>query len=78
MRLRAESGTRSSGEDSAVKPTTAEASEALLAMSPIGDVVAVGVVADDLQRLVSIEPLSFQGHDDQALELRKGEGRSFF
>jgi len=47
-------------------------------MGPIGDVVAVGVIAHDLKRLLPIQPLGLEGHDDQALELRKGEGWSFF
>lgn len=63
--------------DSAAPPAT-EPPEALLAMSLVGDVVTAGVVAEDPQRLVPIQPLRLQSHDDQALDLRKGEGWSFF
>ena len=58
--------------------TVKATAQALLAVCPIGGVVAAGVVAHNLHRLLSIQALRFQRHDDQAEKLRKGEGRSFF
>ena len=48
------------------------------AMSQVGSVVAIGVVFENLGCLASIEPPVLEGGYEQSLDLRQGEGGSFF
>ena len=48
------------------------------AMSAIGDTVAPGIVAQDCHRLTLVQPSPVEASDQQPLDLRQGQRRSFF
>ena len=49
-----------------------------LAMGAIGDVVTLGVVAQDRQCVLLVQSLSVQAGNEETLNLRQGQRWSFF
>lgn len=71
-------GYRGSGPSGSAAQSPVYPPKGALAMSVIGDIIALGIVEQDCHRMTFVQSSPLKTGDQQTLDLGQGEGRSFF